>query len=245
MADQVDDKLEKLKSFMKDVKDIEKRDEVLTNDKQIERLTKPGSKYLNLNPYEVLQVRPDSSEEEIRKSYKQMSILVHPDKNPNDKERAGKAFEAIRNANKLLQDEDQVKKIKRLLEEADAMVQINLRDKRKEVKKISPLATIPEDESPEAYARLKRAITAKLFADNEIKKQEVVERQQQEKKREREHEIDEEDKAKKQKEFEKKWDESRTGRVNDWRNFQKNAKKKEKKHRTKAFKPPSMKPEKR
>ena len=35
------------------MKDIERRDADLTNDKQIERLTKSGSKYLNLNPYEV------------------------------------------------------------------------------------------------------------------------------------------------------------------------------------------------
>ena len=35
------------------MKDVEKRDAVLTSDKQIERLVKPGSKYLNLNPYEV------------------------------------------------------------------------------------------------------------------------------------------------------------------------------------------------
>ena len=35
------------------MKDIEKRDQVLTSDQQIDRLTKAGSKYLNLNPYEV------------------------------------------------------------------------------------------------------------------------------------------------------------------------------------------------
>ncbi len=35
------------------VKAIEKRDSVLTSSQQIDRLLKPGSKYLNLNPYEV------------------------------------------------------------------------------------------------------------------------------------------------------------------------------------------------
>jgi len=35
------------------VKEIEKRDSVLTGPQQIERLTRPGSTYFNLNPYEV------------------------------------------------------------------------------------------------------------------------------------------------------------------------------------------------
>ena len=38
------------------VKAIEKRDAVLTSAQQIDRLLKPGSKYLNLNPYEVCTV---------------------------------------------------------------------------------------------------------------------------------------------------------------------------------------------
>lgn len=239
---------EKFKSFMKDVKDIEKRDEVLTSDQQIERLTKPGSKYLNLNPYEVLQITPDTSEEQLKKTYRKLSILVHPDKNPDDRERAQKAFDALKTAKEVLGDADQVKRIKLLLEEADALLESNLKEKRKEAKKLSPLATIPEDDSTDAFNRLKRAITAKLFADNAIKKQELQERQQQEKKREREHEIAEEESAKRQKEYEKKWDESRNNRVSDWRSFQQNAKKKkEKKSKSsfKAFKPPSLKPEKR
>ena len=35
------------------VKVIEKRDAVLTPSKQIDRLLRPGSMYLNLNPFEV------------------------------------------------------------------------------------------------------------------------------------------------------------------------------------------------
>ena len=38
---------------------VEKRDECLTPAAQIERLTKPGHTYRNLNPFEVLQVYPN------------------------------------------------------------------------------------------------------------------------------------------------------------------------------------------
>ena len=61
---------------------------------QIHRLLKPGSKYLNLNPYEVLQMSPDATEEQLRKQYKRLSILVHPDKNRDNGEDARRAFES-------------------------------------------------------------------------------------------------------------------------------------------------------
>jgi len=240
-SDFTGDKL--FQSFMQDVKDIERRDEDLTSDKQIERLTKPGSKYLNLNPYEVLQISPKATEDEIKKKFRQLSILVHPDKNPDRKDFAEKAFEAVNEANRALKDPEQVKKAKLLLEEAAAMLEMKLKEKRREAKKLSPTAKIPEDDSPEAYFRLQRAITAKLFADNDIRKQELVDRLQQEKKREREVELEEEDNTKRQKEMDKQWDEGRTNRVTDWRSFQKRNEKKTKKNKQKFFKPPSLKPE--
>uniref|UniRef100_A0A6I8N2V0 DnaJ heat shock protein family (Hsp40) member C8 n=1 Tax=Ornithorhynchus anatinus TaxID=9258 RepID=A0A6I8N2V0_ORNAN len=39
-------------TFYSEVKQIEKRDSVLTSKNQIERLTRPGSSYFNLNPFE-------------------------------------------------------------------------------------------------------------------------------------------------------------------------------------------------
>jgi len=240
-SDFTGDKL--FQSFMQDVKDIERRDEDLTSDKQIERLTKPGSKYLNLNPYEVLQISPKATEDEIKKKFRQLSILVHPDKNPENKDAAEKAFEAVNEANRALKDPEQVKKAKLILEEAGAMLEMKLKEKRREAKKLSATAVIPEDDSPEAYFRLQRAITAKLFADNDIRKQELVDRQQQEKKRERETELEVEDNTKRQKEMDKQWDEGRVNRINDWRSFQKRNEKKVKKNKQKFFKPPALKPE--
>ena len=78
-----------------EVKRIEKRDSVLMSKNQIERLTRPGSSYFNLNPFEVLQIDPEVTDEEIKKRFQQLSILVHPDKNQDDADRAQKAFEGI------------------------------------------------------------------------------------------------------------------------------------------------------
>ncbi|KAJ7321776.1 DnaJ (Hsp40), sub C, member 8 [Desmophyllum pertusum] len=101
--------------FMSEVKEIEKRDSVLTGPQQIERLTRPGSTYFNLNPYEVLQLSSDVKEDEIKKQYRKLSFLVHPDKNREDSERAQRAFEAVSNAHVLLLDQDKIKKVNEIL----------------------------------------------------------------------------------------------------------------------------------
>ena len=56
------------------MKEIEKRDSVLTSKQQIDRLLRAGSSYFNLNPYEVLQIDPELPVEEIKKKYKRVSI---------------------------------------------------------------------------------------------------------------------------------------------------------------------------
>lgn len=236
----------KFEDFMKEVKVIEKRDEIYTSDQQIERLTKPGSKYLNLNPYEVLMIDPTTPIDQAKKQYRKLSILVHPDKNHDKQELAQRAMDAVSVAYKLLENEEEVKKVKLILEEAEALINEKLKEKRREAKRISPTATIPEDTNAEIFCKFRRAITCKLFADNEIKRQELVERSQSEKKRQAEQEHEEQDKAKRHKEMEKKWDETRTARVDDWRSFQTKADKKAKRTKTfKVFKPPKPKAESR
>ena len=56
------------------MKEIEKRDSVLTSKQQIDRLLRAGSSYFNLNPYEVLQIDPELPVEEIKKKYKRVSV---------------------------------------------------------------------------------------------------------------------------------------------------------------------------
>lgn len=89
-----------LAEFITEVRTIEKRDSVLTAATQIQRLTKQGASYFNLNPYEVLQVPPDATADEIKKVYRRFSMIIHPDKNINNKEKAQVAFEALSKAYK-------------------------------------------------------------------------------------------------------------------------------------------------
>nr|CAD7441717.1 unnamed protein product [Timema bartmani] len=231
------------------VKEIEKRDSVLTPKQQIDRLLRPGSTYLNLNPFEVLQIDPDIALDEVKKKYRRLSILVHPDKNPDDQERAQQSFEIINKAWKTLENEDTRAKCMDVIEEAKARTDHMIAEKRKKLKKEvggHGGGRVDEDD-PVTYKRAVYVMTMKLFADMERKRRELDTRDMEERKRKREQEIDEEEKATMEKEWQKNFEESRQNRVNSWKAFQAGSStkaSKTKKMRS-GFKPPKHKAESR
>ncbi|XP_070568494.1 dnaJ homolog subfamily C member 8-like [Ptychodera flava] len=230
------------KRFMSEVKEIEERDSVLTSKQQIDRLLRPGSTYFNLNPFEVLQIDPATSREDIKKHYRKLSILVHPDKNIEDKDRAQQAFEAISKAWQIIQDDKLYKRCLEIISEAKEKTDFMIAEKRKKLKKEGLPTTVDEDDP----AKLKHAVwvqTCKLFADLERQRRQLEEREMQERKRQREEEIVEEEKAKRQTEWEQKWEDSRDERVDSWRSWSSSSSSKKKKKTKAGFKPPKHKAE--
>ena len=59
-----------------------------------------------MNPYDVLGVRPDASEDEIKKAYKALSRKYHPDANINNpnKEQAEEKFKQVQQAYSQIMD---------------------------------------------------------------------------------------------------------------------------------------------
>ncbi|ESK93453.1 dnaj domain protein cwf23 [Moniliophthora roreri MCA 2997] len=55
------------------------------------------------NPYELLDVKQEATEQEIRTAYRQRSLKVHPDRNPNNPD-AAKKFHELNQAYELLLD---------------------------------------------------------------------------------------------------------------------------------------------
>uniref|UniRef100_A0A8I6A9U1 DnaJ homolog subfamily C member 8 n=1 Tax=Rattus norvegicus TaxID=10116 RepID=A0A8I6A9U1_RAT len=218
-------------TFYSEVKQIEKRDSVLTSKNQIERLTRPGSSYFNLNPFEVLQIDPEVTDEEIKKRFRQLSILVHPDKNQDDADRAQKAFEAVDKAYKLLLDQEQKKRALDVIQAGKEYVEHTVKERKKQLKKEGKPTNVEEDD-PELVSYRGKPLSC---VTGGLKR----------KKRQREEEIEAQEKAKREREWQKNFEESRDGRVDSWRNFQANTKgKKEKKNRT-FLRPPKVKMEQR
>ncbi|XP_042882572.1 dnaJ homolog subfamily C member 8-like isoform X1 [Penaeus japonicus] len=224
--------------FYKDLKETEKRDSCLTPKQQIDRLLRPGASYANLNPFEVLQVDPTTPIDDIKKKFRRMSILVHPDKNQDDSERAQKAFDEVTKAWRCLENEATRQKCMDIVEEAEAIVAKRIEERKKQLKREGKDNRVDEDD-PE---KLKRAVyvqTMKLFADMERKRRQQETRDQEERKRKREEEIEEEEQKKAEKEWQKNFEESRVDRVNSWKDFQKGKSAK----KFKGFKPPKHKAE--
>jgi DnaJ family protein C protein 8 len=152
-------------SFLQEVKEIEQKDSIYTSEKQITRLLRPGSSYANLNPFEVLLIDPETTPDLIRKQYKKLSILVHPDKNPDNRDRAQAAFDVITKAYKALDDEGCRQKALDVVEEARHKVKQTLDEKRKKLRKEGRKdAQIEEDIDPEKYKQAVKVMTMKVSA---------------------------------------------------------------------------------
>ena len=52
--------------------------------------------------YDIIGIKPDASEEEIKKAYKKMAIKYHPDKNPDSREEAEIKFKELAEAYEVL-----------------------------------------------------------------------------------------------------------------------------------------------
>ncbi|KAL6730436.1 hypothetical protein Aduo_001413 [Ancylostoma duodenale] len=245
--------------FYNDIKATEKEDAVLTSQQQLDRLLRPGSTYLNLNPFEVLQIDPDTDIEVAKKKFKKLSLLIHPDKNPDDRERADQAFDIIKKAMKQIENPLELNRCKDCYTEARARLSIVMSEKRRKVKKETGSNEIEEDD-PEVYKKQLWITVTKVFADREKKRKMLEERANEEKRRTAETIQQAAEKRKLAEEFAKNYEvillqqhsvspfitlqESRDERSGSWRNFQaKKAKRAEdgKVMRGAAFRPPKPK----
>ncbi|KAF0692417.1 Aste57867_16511 [Aphanomyces stellatus] len=186
-----------------------------TPEGQIVRLLQPHFEWINLNPFRVLMLETDATEEEIKQHYRKLSAMVHPDKNPDI--RAREAFEEIKKAYEQMTNDDRRKNCVRMIDNAIESVET---ERRKQLKKFKA------DDLPDLDG-LKEKAVLKAFAESENRRRNVEQRELKQRRREAEQEDELKEKERAVYQHDKDWSqaERRDKRMGNWLGFQTDGKK--------------------
>ncbi len=229
-----------LREFFADVSDA-------TRDAEVERILA----CFKLNPYEHLNLRFDAGEDDIRRAFRKVSLLVHPDKCKHDKSKA--AFDAIGQAQQLLGTPEVKKELDWNLERAkETMIKEWRKNSRNDVvlrvrfagnREAQLSAFLQSDEFHELWKLEAR----KIIVDIEWRRRKLKLRIKSEEERVEKEEEEEAVERKRNKKAQKEWDNenAREGRVGGWRDFTKAQKKGKKQKVAGGFKGPKLKKEER
>ncbi|KAK0938680.1 DnaJ sub C member 8 [Friedmanniomyces endolithicus] len=194
----------------KDLKKLEaeqaREDATLTQDSEIARILAA----FRANAYDVLDLQPGVPDEDIKRTYRKISLLIHPDKSSNP--RAPDAFDRLALAHQILLDE----KKRAILDEAIADARMLL------MRDLKLTVDSEEVKDPDTVFMGKWKEKVKwVLADNEARRQRQVKAQMQEEGRERRKEEAEVTERKRKRDAEVEWEKSREGRIGSWREFSK------------------------
>jgi DnaJ family protein C protein 8 len=191
--------------------------ELGTGPEQVDRILSSNYKWKNLNPYYVLQLDIDATEEDIKYRYKKLSAKVHPDKLIGI-DNAREAFEEVKDAYNKLLDESQKKVIMLNIE--------NVRSEVTEERRKLKLKGTKEDTLPNLEDEISKK-TMKAFADIEMAKRRSENNARSYNAREKSQVAEQQEKLKAESKHEEEWNDidRREKRVGNWRDFAKTDKK--------------------
>jgi curved DNA-binding protein CbpA len=196
-----------------------------TSTYQIDRILQTNYEWKNLNPFHVLDV-PHTIDDDaiISLRYRALSLLVHPDKCPNDPNRAKDAFEQVRKAMKQMNDADKRRHVRALIEQG---MKQGRRDYDVERSNRNGLDNNNHDangggDEEGGLARAQNRATMRIFAEIEHTRRDIERRKRDFEQRERSQEDEEKARERNEREYDKRWKEGerQEKRVGNWRDFQ-------------------------
>ncbi|KAL3518651.1 hypothetical protein ACH5RR_021240 [Cinchona calisaya] len=221
-----------LKQFFAEVSEVERDSEVI-------RILA----CFKLNPFEHLNLPFDSPLDDVKKQYRKLSLLVHPDKckHPQAKE----AFGALAKAQQLLHEPQEREY---LLNQVNAAKEELRAKRKKQLKKdtASKLKSIVDEgrhelefeRSAEFQQELKLKVR-EILTEQEWRRRKMQMRISEEEGRLKKDEEESKEMWKRKREHEEQWEGTREQRVSSWRDFMKGGKKVKKGE----IRPPKLKTE--
>jgi len=162
------------------------------------------------NAYDVLDLQPGVPDEDIKKTYRKKSLLIHPDKSSNP--RAPDAFDRLAIAHQTLLDEKKRANLDEAISDARHLLirELKLTTDSEEVKD-------PDTVFMKAWKEKVKFV----LADNESRRQRQMKAQMQEEGRQQRKEEAELAERKRKREHEQDWEKTREARIGSWREFSK------------------------
>ena len=177
------------------------------------RLTANNWQYRNLNPYYVLQLGTDATEEDIKNRYRKLSAKVHPDKN-RGVDNARDSFEEVKKAYNKLMDETQRRNV---IDNIDMVTQQTRERLSKEWKNKGGGESFSEEELEEEVSKA----LMRHFAEMEVHRQRSDALVRKNNLREKAKEMEKEEGDKEYFREQKAWNDEKgsEARVGGWRDF--------------------------
>ena len=216
---------------------------------------------IRINPVDILQISLDLDEKNIKKQYRKLSLLVHPDRCPQElKERAQRAFTMLNNTKKDLESKEFMVKLKhqinearrrvnerkmiqkgqRFIDEQDKFISMEPSAKKQRTESTLDISSAKPPQTEDYNDEQKKATNKEILIQlKEIlidcEWQKRITEQASQKIEQQTLQRREELKAKiaAQKQYKKEWEEGRDSRVSNWRDWQTKDKKKKKKKKKK------------
>ncbi|CAL1390517.1 unnamed protein product [Linum trigynum] len=221
-----------LKSFFAEVGEVERDNEVL-------RILS----CFKLNPFEHLNLSFDSSLDDVKKQYRKLSLLVHPDKCKHPK--AQEAFGALAKAQELLLDQQERDYVLSQVQAAKEELRAKRRKQMKKDAASKAKSLVDEgkyeqefERSDEFQQQLKLKVR-EILTDQEWRRRKMQMRLSEEEGRLKKDEEEQKEVWKRKREHEEQWEGTREKRVSSWRDFMKTGKKGKKGE----IRPPKLKTE--
>ncbi|KAI5363167.1 Putative DnaJ domain, Chaperone J-domain superfamily [Septoria linicola] len=183
---------------------LEKDSKEFDKDSEIDRIMKS----FRANAYDVLDLQPGVPDEDIKRTYRKKSLLIHPDKTKNPY--AQDAFDRLAKAYQALLDEKEREKLDEAIADARMLL---IREKK---------LTVDSEEVKDPDVDFMKAWKDKVkwvLADNELRRQRQLKAQMQEEGREKAREEAELAERKRKREHEQDWEKTRDQRIGSWREF--------------------------
>lgn len=167
-------------------------------------------KAFRANAYDVLDLSPGVPDEDIKRTYRKKSLLIHPDKSTNPQ--ATDAFDRLAIAHQTLLDE----KKRAILDEAFADARMLL------IRELKLTTDSEEVKDPDVkFVKAWKEKIKFVLADNEDRRRRQMKAQMQEEGRQQRKEEEEIAERKRKREHEQAWEKTRDERIDSWRDFKK------------------------